>query len=154
MRGLAHVLCLRGPRYSLDVVTKHPVFWLKMQALRTEEMLVFDMNVVSRALPILKGYASLLYGFVYATPLCVDIGRYELQYAVAGRGETSDEAEWYSVDGHQKDTWDITVRVDGFDRYDTARLTLANCTDGSRVPPPPPPSPAPKSRPLISVSVP
>lgn len=49
-------------------------------------------------------------------PSIVALYRYELQYAVAGRGETSDDAAWHSSDDHQNDTWDITVRVDGFDR--------------------------------------
>eukprot|EP00903_Cladosiphon_okamuranus_P009839 g9351.t2 len=42
---------------------------------------------------------------------------YELQYAVAGRvAGSSDAAIWQAVDGNSKDTWDITVHVDGFDR--------------------------------------
>lgn len=47
------------------------------------------------------------------------VARYELQYAVAGRvaGSSDGAAVWQAVDGNGKDTWDITVQVDGFDRY-------------------------------------
>lgn len=50
---------------------------------------------------------------------CIGVVRYELQYAVAGRvgGSGDDAAVWQAVEGNGKDTWDITVRVDGFDRY-------------------------------------
>lgn len=53
--------------------------------------------------------------------------RYELQYAVAGRGVANDDnAVWQAVEGDGKDTWDITVRVDGFDRFAEGSLTLGH----------------------------
>lgn len=42
--------------------------------------------------------------------------RYELQYAVAGQGGGNDTAVWQTLGGNGKDTWVITVQVDGFDR--------------------------------------
>lgn len=46
--------------------------------------------------------------------------RYELQYAVAGRGGGNDTAVWEALEGNSKDTWVVTVQVDGFDRYRAA----------------------------------
>lgn len=53
------------------------------------------------------------------TLVCVGTCRYELQYAVAGRSGGGDDtiASWKSAEGNTHDTWDITIQVDGFDRY-------------------------------------
>lgn len=32
-------------------------------------------------------------------------------------------ALWQAVEGDSKDTWDVTVRVDGFDRFARGSLT-------------------------------
>eukprot|EP00752_Nemacystus_decipiens_P004487 g4097.t2 len=51
---------------------------------------------------------------------------YELQYAVAGRarGSSDDAAVWHAVEGNSKDTWDVTVQVDGFDRLSGKNHTV------------------------------
>lgn len=67
--------------------------------------------------------------------LCLHlVTRYELQYAVAGRGVANDDtAAWQAVEGNAKDTWDITVRVDGFDRYDMRSLISGHTSRKKRI---------------------
>lgn len=50
-------------------------------------------------------------------PMCrYAVVRYDVQYAVAGGSGSSDVLDWQTVEGDGKSTWDVTVRVDGFDR--------------------------------------
>lgn len=55
------------------------------------------------------------------------LARYELQYASVGHGGggDGDTALWQTVDGSSKDTWEISIQVDGFDRYESTKKSCS-----------------------------